>query len=210
MMKYRKKEETAFIKNTGDVLACRYYHGFAYPDGTDAIGDCGSKKVDNKEWDIFHIQYETPNAYYGVPMLGMGLIDCMILKKDTRPFLKNEFNYNLGMFGSHTGKFIKKFNIEIEPIVSKLSEINYNKLIVCSGFSESYCNLARFIEVYNYTYKVSDIIDSYINQYLKHYYTSYTMNICIQNNMADIKHLVKVLKKRNKKSRKQRRLMRGK
>jgi hypothetical protein len=120
-MKYIKKEDTSYVKNNGDILACRYYHGFAYPEGTDAIGDCGSKKVDGKEWDVFHVHYETKEAYYGVPMLGMGLIDCMILKSDTRPFLEEETtHYKLGMFGSHTQNFISKFNITIEPIVNKL------------------------------------------------------------------------------------------
>lgn len=118
-MKYVEKENVNYIENKGDVLACKYYHSFAYPNGTKAIGDCGSEDVDNKKWDVFHVQYETKDAYYGVPMLGMGLIDCMILKSDTRKFLENEFNYNVGMFGSHTKKFVKDYNIEIEPIVNK-------------------------------------------------------------------------------------------
>ena len=71
--------------------------------------------------------------------------------------------------------------------------------------SESYNNIKRFIEIYNYTYKVKDIIEDYLKYYVKGYYVSYTMNICIQNNMADIKHLVKMLKKRkDRRSRKQR------
>lgn len=118
-MKYINKEDTAYIKNDGDVLACKFYHGFIYPNGTDAIGDCGSEKIENKNWDVFHVHYETKEAYYGVPMLGMGLINCMILKTDTRPFLENEFNYNVGMFGSHTGKFIEKYNIRIKPTINK-------------------------------------------------------------------------------------------
>ncbi|MCB2308857.1 hypothetical protein LGL08_20400 [Clostridium estertheticum] len=118
-MNYIKKEDADYVKNNGDILVCKYYHGFAYPDGTEAIGDCGSEKIDNKNWDVFHIHYETKDAYYGVPMLGMGLVDCMILKTDTRPFLESEFNYNVGTFGSHTGKLSAKYNIEIKPIVNK-------------------------------------------------------------------------------------------
>lgn len=118
-MKYIDKEKSNYVENNGDILACKYYHSFAYPNGIEAIGDCGSKKVNNKNWDVFHIHYETKDAYYGVPMLGMGLINCMILKTDTRPFLEDEFNYNIGMFGSHTKKFIKKYNIHINPIVNK-------------------------------------------------------------------------------------------
>lgn len=119
-MKYRNMRDSIFIKNSGDILACRYYHSFAYPDGVDAIGDCGAKKVDGKNWDVFHVHYETEDAYYGVPMLGFGLIDCMILKSDTRPFLENELEYNVGMFGSHTFKFINGQKVKIKPIKNKL------------------------------------------------------------------------------------------
>lgn len=119
-MKYINKKDIDYIENNGDVLACKYYHGFAYPNGIKAIGDCEAEKIDNKNWDVFHIYYETKDAYYGVPMLGMGLIDCMILKTDVRPFLEGEFNYKVGMFGSHTGKLSNKYNIKIEPIVNKL------------------------------------------------------------------------------------------
>ena len=121
-MEYVKKEKVDYVKNNGDVLACKYYHGFAYPNGKEAIGDCGSKQIDNKNWDVFHVHYETKDAYYGVPMLGMGLMDCMILKEDTRPFLEDEFDYSLGMFGSSTGKFVKEYNIEIKPIINKFKD----------------------------------------------------------------------------------------
>jgi len=88
---------------------------------------------------------------------------------------------------------------DFEPYTGGLIGLNI------SSMSESYRNIYEFIKAYNYTYDVRDIIDSYRNQYLKHYYTSYTMGICIENNMSEIKHLVKVLKKRDKRSRKQRR-----
>jgi hypothetical protein len=120
-MKYIKKEETKFVENQGDILACRYFHSFAYPNGDNSIGDCGTINVDGKKWDIFHVHYETKDAYYGIPMLGFGLIDCMILKSDTRPFLSKELkNYKLGMFGSHTRKYVRSWNIDISPIINKL------------------------------------------------------------------------------------------
>ena len=118
-MKYVNKEDIDYIENNGDVLACRYYHKFIYADGVDAIGDCCSKKIDNKDWDVFHVHYETKDAYYGIPMLGMGLVDCMILKTDTRPFLKSEFNYKVGMVGSDTGKISSQYSIQIEPIINE-------------------------------------------------------------------------------------------
>lgn len=119
-MRYINKEDTGYIENKGDILACKYYHGFMYPEGTEAVGDCGTEKVNNKDWDVFHVNYETKEAYYGVPMLGIGLMDCMILKTDTRTFLDDELNYNLSMSGSFTGKIINKYNVQIEPIINKL------------------------------------------------------------------------------------------
>lgn len=93
--KYVPKESKVYIENFGDILTSYYYH-IQYPNGIKAIGDCDAKRIDNKDWDIFHIHYETEDAYYGMPMLGIGLMDCMILKSDTRPFLPEEIRqYNL-------------------------------------------------------------------------------------------------------------------
>lgn len=117
-IEYIKPPDSA-IKNNGDVLAHTYYH-LLYPNGKEAVGDCGATKVDNKNWDIFHIHYETEDAYYGVPMLGMGLINCMLLKEDTRPFLEeDEFEHELGVYGSHSGKDVGHFKVKIEPIVER-------------------------------------------------------------------------------------------
>lgn len=52
-------------------------------------------------------------------MLGEGLWDCMILKSDTRPFLKEELNYDVGMYGLHTGKHMDFWTVKIEPISNK-------------------------------------------------------------------------------------------
>lgn len=119
-MVYINLEDTLHIKNNGDILCCKYCHK-VFPNGKDAIGDCGSKEVDGKNWDVFHVNYETKDAYYGIPMLGMGLMNCMILKSDTREFLEDELQYKTGMFGSSTGKFIRGYNVQIEPIVNKMS-----------------------------------------------------------------------------------------
>lgn len=119
MMQYIKRKETSFIENKGDVLACKYYH-IIHADGIDAIGDCGAEEIDGKQWDVFHVQYETKDAYYGTPMLGLCLVECMILKSDTRPFLETELQYNVGMCGSHTGKHIASWNVNIVPIKNKL------------------------------------------------------------------------------------------
>lgn len=114
-IKYINKEDKEYIQNYGDVLACRYYHKI-HPSGVDAIGDCGSDPADGKNWDIFHVHYETKDSYYGIPMLGMGLCDCMILKSDTRLFSEVEKReYNLSISS-------RNFNVIIEPIADKLIE----------------------------------------------------------------------------------------
>ena len=119
-MIYINRKDIKHVENKGDILVCKYYHKFAYPNGTNAIGDCGSEKVDSKSWDIFHVHYESEIAYYGTPMLGIGLIECMILKSDTRPFLSNELEHNVGLFGIHTDTFRRGYNIKIEPVVDKM------------------------------------------------------------------------------------------
>ncbi|MGL5149186.1 MAG: hypothetical protein ACRC7N_01265 [Clostridium sp.] len=119
-MKYINRKDVEYVENKGDILTSKYYHKFFYPDGADAIGDCCSENIDNKNWDVFHISYETKDAYYGTPMLGMCLIDCMILKEDTRDFLESELNYKVGMVGSHFGNMIRDYNIEIEPVINRL------------------------------------------------------------------------------------------
>ena len=118
-LRYIKRDDSA-IQNSGDVLACRYYHTIR-PEGWDAIGDCGALEIDGKDWDVFHVRYETKDAYYGIPMLGMGLMDCMILKKDTRPFTKDDkLSYSLGICGILSDNPSHKYDVEIEPIVDKL------------------------------------------------------------------------------------------
>ncbi|WP_127532765.1 hypothetical protein [Paenibacillus kobensis] len=42
-------------------------------------------------------------------------------------------------------------------------------------------NIAKYIEKCRYTYKVDDIIHSYLNYYKQGYYVSYTMKDCISN-----------------------------
>lgn len=121
-MKYIKPEN--YIENKGDVLACRAYH-IMFPEGRDSICNEGIKEIDNKQWEIFWINKETEKAYYGTPAEGLGLIDCMILKEDTREFLPEEIealekqHYSLeSMF---TGKTRYTQKIKIEPIKSKFN-----------------------------------------------------------------------------------------
>lgn len=59
--------------------------------------------------------------------------------------------------------------------------------------------IERFIKKCGYTYKSAwDIVEDYDKYYKKGYYCSYTMNICIKNNLNEVKFLWKYLKKRNR------------
>lgn len=119
-MIYKKPEK--YIENKGDVLACRAYH-IMFLEGIESICNDGIKPIDNKEWEIFWINKKTEKAYYGTPAEGLGLMDCMILKEDTRDFLPEEIEalekqvYSLeGMF---SGEIKQTQQIKIEPIKSK-------------------------------------------------------------------------------------------
>ena len=120
VMKYIKPEN--YIVNKGDVLASKAYH-IMFPEGRDSICNDGIKPIDNKQWEIFWINKETEKAYYGTPAEGLGLMDCMILKEDTREFLPEEIEvlekqvYSIG--GMFSGEIRQTQKIKIEPIQSK-------------------------------------------------------------------------------------------
>lgn len=119
-MIYKKPEN--FIENKGDVLACKAYH-IMFPKGRESICNDGIKPIDNKQWEIFWINKETEKAYYGTPAEGLGLMDCMILKEDTREFLSEEIEalekqvYSIG--GMFSEEIRQTQQIKIEPIKSK-------------------------------------------------------------------------------------------
>lgn len=128
-MKYKELKERKYIKNKGDVLACKAYH-ILFPDGRNSICNSGIKEVDNKQWEIYYISEETEDAYYGTPAEGLGLVNCMILKKDTREFLPEEIEelekhvYSLG--GMFSGNTTFKKQVKIEPIKSMWKELKEN------------------------------------------------------------------------------------
>lgn len=119
-MKYKKPEN--YIENKGDVLASKAYH-IMFPEGRESICNDGIKPIDNKQWEIFWIHKETEKAYYGTPAEGLGLMDCMILKEDTREFLPEEIEalekqvYSIG--GMFSEEIRQTQKIKINPIQSK-------------------------------------------------------------------------------------------
>lgn len=124
-MKYIKPEN--YIENKGDVLASKAYH-IMFPEGRESICNDGIKPIDNKQWEIFWVHKETEKAYYGTPAEGLGLMDCMILKEDTREFLPEEIEalekqvYSIG--GMFSGEIRQTQQIKIEPIKSKWNSQN--------------------------------------------------------------------------------------
>ena len=122
MSEIRYVKPKNYIENKGDVLDCKAYH-IMFPEGRDSICNNGIKKIDNKHWEIFWIDKETEKAYYGTPAEGLGLMDCMILKEDTREFLPEEIEalekqvYSVG--GMITKGISHIQEIKIEPIKSK-------------------------------------------------------------------------------------------
>lgn len=120
------KEPENYIENKGDILANRAYHPL-FPEGRESISNIGIKNVDNKEWEIYWINKETEETYYGTPAEGLGLVNCMILKEDTREFLPEEIEelekhvYSLG--GMFSGNTTFKKQVKIEPIKSKWKEL---------------------------------------------------------------------------------------
>lgn len=128
--KYKKLEEQDYIENEGDVLASYSYH-IMFPEGRDSICNNGIEEVYGKQWEVFYVHYETKDAYYGSPMEGLGLVNVMILKKDTRRFLPEEIEKlergKLGLESAMTGELRHVWNIKINPVVSKWGDKNDSK-----------------------------------------------------------------------------------
>ena len=126
-MKWIKPQNT--VENNGHILTSYYYHT-VYPEGKETVSNKYIKRINNKEWEIFTVYRENKQAYYGIPLEGFGLLDCMILKENTRPFtkqeLKNLTEVNIGMFGSYSGKLNCTYKIKITPCISKFTEEQIN------------------------------------------------------------------------------------
>ena len=119
------KEPKNEVKNSGAILACWCYHKM-FPDGRDACSNNGIEEVDGKKWEIFNVYSETEEAYYGTPLEGLGLFDCMLLKSDTRPFTDRELDFwsdqQMGMYGSYSGKLSYGFKVSLKQCESLVGD----------------------------------------------------------------------------------------
>ncbi len=98
----------------GYVLCSKYYH---------KIGEFNAIRNNDIEgdWEIMKIDKETKEAFYGMPVEGLGLVNCMILKEDCRAFKEQELNAwqnrIMGIFGSHSDKLSYCYKIEVKDLL---------------------------------------------------------------------------------------------
>jgi len=124
-MQYKRLEEcTDAVKNDGVVLCTQYAH-LLFPEGEDAIHHNDNiKHIDGKNWELFNVYHETKDGYYGMPVLGFGLLNCFIRKEDSRKLLPEELEAvnktTIGLYGSHTGKYSgRSHKLDVKNVVDK-------------------------------------------------------------------------------------------
>lgn len=115
-MEYIEKQKVKTIPNEGYILANKFYHT-VFPKGNKCICNNGIKNIDNKDWEMFYVTEEAKDFYYCNIVEGVGLINCMVLKSDTRKFLPEEIeNIQKSIF--KMGNL--KFKIKIEEVKPKV------------------------------------------------------------------------------------------
>lgn len=96
----------------GYVLCTKYVHAFV-----GELEAIANKHIEGN-YEIMVVDKETDKYFYGMPFEGMGLVDCMIDKKDCRPFTQKELEaykfVRMGMYGSHSGKLSYTFETSID------------------------------------------------------------------------------------------------
>ena len=122
------KEPKDYKEVEGWVLCKKYTHSF--------VGEL--KAIPNKniegDYEILVINKETDDAFYGIPLEGMGLINCMALKSDCRPFTEEEWKYWMrerafGMFGSNSGNLSYEYKINLfNDLMAKGDALNGTNL----------------------------------------------------------------------------------
>lgn len=112
-MRYVEPKNYKEVK--GYVLCSRFTHK-AF--GTQkAISNSGIEG----DYEIIAVNKETEEAFYGTPLEGLGLIDCMVLKTDCRPFTDEELEYwsekSIGIYGSNTGRLSYTYKINVNDLL---------------------------------------------------------------------------------------------
>lgn len=86
-------------------------------------GDCKLDKVDDVDWDLFHVNYvgniEGVTYYWGMFVLGLGAFNVMVPVAWTRDLLPHEreawSKRVLGMYGSHSGNLSYTLQSGVAP-----------------------------------------------------------------------------------------------
>ena len=88
------------------------------------------------EWEIMRVSKETDDCFYGMSIEGLGLIDCMILKKDCRAFKEEELkawqNRTIGIYGSHSDKLSYCYKVEVKDLMAcfkKVGNLTYPQFV---------------------------------------------------------------------------------
>jgi hypothetical protein len=79
----------------------------------------GMEKIDGFDWEPVHINLkgtiDGQDYFWGMPVLGLGLMNVMVPAAHLRPFTDKEKKFwsgrKLGMFGSHSGDLSYTFNM---------------------------------------------------------------------------------------------------
>lgn len=115
------KEPKDYKEVNGYILVKKYYHK--------SMGEC--EAIPNShikgDYEIIHVDKETKDAFYGMPLEGLGLVDCMCLKSDCRSFTDKEWEYwgeehSFGMYGSHSGNLSYTFKVKLDNNLLKESD----------------------------------------------------------------------------------------
>lgn len=109
-------------QNAGYVLAKHVTHKTG---SVPILGNTGIEEVDGCKWELFKVYFEANDRYYGMPMEGLGLFDCMIMKSDTRQFTETEAEKfskpkQMVMIGSHSGNESYRFTLDIKIYEDRL------------------------------------------------------------------------------------------
>lgn len=152
-MKWKEPKNYKIVK--GYVLCSKCFHTTNENGDYNIIPNDGIKG----DYEIFRVDKETDDCYYGMPLEGLGLFDCMLPKEFCRPFEEDELkfwqNKKMGMYGSHSGDLSYTYKISINDIMTTKKEswvpkkgdtyyfISEEKYIVTTVFKNDFSDKMR-------------------------------------------------------------------